>query len=135
MEGRFFLPTEHFKKQGARAVAMAALEERRRSWQPDVLHWLHLTKAYHKNPPKDAYTLQHEETMPIQPRQSQLKLFQYSETHSTRLHAYILRYKKPSHSHANSYISSYSLFLCPMRPYKPSYKSTLCSSGVYMLWR
>ena len=33
--------------------------------------------------------------MPIQPRQSQLKLFQYSEAHSTRLHAYILRYKKP----------------------------------------
>lgn len=81
LSGRFFLLTEHFKKQGARAVAMAALKERRRSWHPDVCHQ-HRSHKPTTNPPTDAYILRHQKTIHIQPRHVQLKVFQYSENHS-----------------------------------------------------
>lgn len=50
LSGRFVLLTEPFKKQGGRAVAMAAPEERRRSWHQTAWHrhCLPLTQAYHR---------------------------------------------------------------------------------------
>lgn len=73
LSGRFFPPTEHFRKHGARAVAMAALEERRHSWHPDDRHRL----GSHKHttfPLTDASNLQLKTTIHIQPRRHQRRV-------------------------------------------------------------
>lgn len=93
------------------------------------------TLAYHKPTDRRLHppTLEdHSHTA----KQSQQKVFQYSENHSERpaKHAYIRQYKKPhSHSPAYSFISSSSLFLCPLHPHIPAYTVLLRSSMVYML--
>lgn len=139
--GRSFILAEHLKKQGAWAVAMAALEERRRSWHPDVWH-RHRLRAHKPttNPLTHAYILQHQRTIHRQPRQSQTKgLLIFRKTIQKRLHcrpakhAYIVQFLKK-----NSLIALHTahppLSSCaPLHPHIPAHTAQLSTSMVYMI--
>lgn len=136
LSGRSFILTEHLKKQGAWAVAMAALEERRRSWHPDVWH-RHRLRSHMPttNPLTHAYILQHQKTIHMQPRQSPTKgLLIFRKTIQKRLHcrpakhAYIPQSKKLSHIPAHS--SSSCLYAPPAPthtcPHSPAKQQCSC---------
>lgn len=128
LSGRFFFLTEHFRKHGARAVAMAAPEElvlvalvapwRTTSASSQFTHACNIPTASCLSPPTPE---DHSHTTKIVSEM----LFKILRHHSQHRHTTDL----PS-----TPTPSLFLFLCPLHPHRAAYAAPLSSSVLYKLW-
>lgn len=128
LSGRFFPLAEHFRKHGARAVAMAALEERRRAWHPEDRHRLG-SHNHTTFPLIVASNLQHKKTIHMQPRRYQRRSSNIPKIIHNDSNADLP--KTPTFSNTKALLQLCTL--SHLHPHTPAYTVPLGSSVLCML--